>query len=94
MVCDALVRRDNYLLFINYLLYLVPSLVGYIHGVYVVVVVRGQRDSTAFADVQSEVEFCAPELLPLWLRYGKQISQELVANLKSGGVRDLYVGNS
>lgn len=41
--------------------------------------------STAFADVQSEVEFCAPELLPLWLRYGKQISQELVANLKSGG---------
>lgn len=52
--------------------------------------VRGGRDSTAVADVQSELESSAPELLPLWLRHGKQLPQELAVKLNLGGVRNVY----
>lgn len=37
-----------------------------------------------------EVEYTAPELLPLWLRHGHQVPEDLTRDLQSGGVSHSY----
>lgn len=39
--------------------------------------------------MEARVEAAAPELLPLWLRYGGCVPKNLVLELDKGGVRDL-----
>ncbi len=44
-------------------------------------------DSMCMTDTTSQLESTAPELLPLWVRHGHQVPEELVRDLNLGGVR-------
>ena len=44
--------------------------------------------SMCVVDMTSQLKSAAPELLPLWLRYGRQVPEELVRDVYLGGVRN------
>lgn len=43
--------------------------------------------SMCMVDTTSQLESTAPELLPLWIRHGHQVPEELARDLNLGGVR-------
>lgn len=43
--------------------------------------------SASMADLRSQVEATVPELLPLWLRHGHKVPEQLAQDLNLGGVR-------
>lgn len=46
-------------------------------------------NSMCMVDTASQLESAAPELLPLWVRYGRQLPEELARDVNLGGVSTL-----